>query len=222
MAKKVIVIDYGLGNLFSVERALRYVGADVEITGEAAKIRNADSLILPGVGAFGDGMAALKKRDLIRPLMLFMENERPFLGICLGMQLLMSESEEFGSHRGLDIVSGKVIRLKEGTHKIKIPHVGWNRLAPPRHASPIEEPADYRNSCWKSLLLEDVRATTSVYFVHSYKVVPDDPNHILAETEYGENLFCSVLQKNYIWACQFHPERSGEAGLGILRQFLNR
>lgn len=218
--RKIAVVDYGLGNLFSVERAFRYIGAEVKITSEAKDIKNADYLVLPGVGAFGDGMSGLRERGLIEPITEFVESGRPFLGICLGMQLLMISSEEFGEHQGLGLVEGRVVRLKEGKERVKVPHVGWNSLMLPGFIAHDKQNEADRSNLWNNTLLEGINPGMFVYFVHSYAVVPDDPQNILAETKYGDNTFCSVLRKRNIFACQFHPERSGKIGLNIYKQFL--
>lgn len=219
-SKKIAVIDYGLGNLFSVERAFRYIGAEVKITSEAKDIQNADYLVLPGVGAFGDGMKGLIEKNLIEPITEFVNGGRPFLGICLGMQLLMTSSEEFGEHQGLNLVSGRVIRLTEGNERVKVPHVGWNSLMLPEHIQSHKQHEEITNNFWDNTLLKGINPGMFVYFVHSYMVVPDDTLNILAETKYGDNVFCSVLRKRNIFACQFHPERSGKVGLEIYKQFL--
>ena len=218
--KKVVIIDYGLGNLFSVERALKHIGARVEVTSEAELIIDADYLVLPGVGAFGDGMNGLREKNLMEPIIEFVESGRPFLGICLGMQLLMTSSEEFGEHQGLNLVSGRVIRLTEGMERIKIPHVGWNSLIIPGHIRSHKQDEEITKNFWDNTLLKGINTGMFVYFVHSYIVVPDDTSNILAETKYGDNVFCSVLRKGNIFACQFHPERSGKVGLKIYKQFI--
>ena len=138
------------------------------------------------------------------------------MGICLGMQLLMTESEEFGTHKGLNLVSGKVVRLEERTERIKIPHVGWNSLLLPSHV----QNSNGNKIFPENSILENTKPGMFVYFVHSYMVVPENPVHILAETKYGNNIFCSALRKDNLFACQFHPERSGEVGLEIYKQFL--
>jgi glutamine amidotransferase len=207
---QVVIVDYGLGNLFSVERALRYLGASCEITSDAAKISAAHRLILPGVGAFGDGMKGLAGRGLVEPIKEFIATGRPFMGICLGMQLLMTEGEEFGIHKGLDVIKGRVRRLDE-SGGYKIPHIGWNSLTPPGGRS---------ESAWKGTVLQRLKSNSFVYFVHSNAVVPDDPSFCLASTSYGDNTFCSVVRKDNICGCQFHPERSADAGLDIYKEFI--
>lgn len=209
----VVIVDYGLGNLFSVQSALRQIGAQAEISGDKDKIANADKLILPGVGTFGDGMAGLKERGLIAPINNYVDSGKPLLGICLGMQLLMSEGEEFGVHKGLDIIKGRVVRLRESegeNSSCKIPHIGWNRLLFP----------DGGKADWGDTILRDTPKGTFMYFVHSNTVLPEDPSDCLSETAYGDNLFCSVIHRENIYGCQFHPERSGKDGLEIYRNFV--
>ena len=211
MAKaKVVIVDYGLGNLFSIQRAISYLGGEAIVSSTPSEIKTADRLILPGVGAFGKGIQELEKRNLIEPIHLFINSGRPFLGICLGLQLLMSESYEFGQFRGLDIISGKVIKFQEPrpNDSFRIPHIGWNKLESSRSKS------------WQDTLLKDTPIGSFVYFVHSYFIVPEDPSEIFAETEYGRDRFCSLLQKNNVMGCQFHPEKSGKMGLSIYKRFL--
>ncbi len=209
---QVTIIDYGIGNLFNLEKVVAHLGGKAIVSGEPQTILKAERVILPGVGAFGDGMENLRKQELIEPIREYVHSQRPFLGICLGMQLLLSESEEFGRHEGLGLVPGKVKRLKSpepGSRPYKIPHVGWNRLQ-------VRDDLPHGN-----LLLQNLPSEPCVYFVHSYAVFPQDSSNILAETEYGLNRFCSVLKKENLLGCQFHPEMSGEVGLQILRNFLN-
>lgn len=213
MIKKVTVADYGLGNLFSISRALSHIGAEPVITDDPEKIAQAGRLILPGVGAFGEGMHNLSSKNLIEPVRMMAASGRPMLGICLGMQLMMSEGEELGHHEGLDLIQGAVVRFPspstEGPH-YKIPHVGWNSIYRPGH---IET--------WQGTILEGITDGDSVYFVHSYLVVPDDESHTLAETTYGGLTYCSVIRNENIMGCQFHPEKSGETGLKILNNFIS-
>ncbi len=207
----VVVVDYGLGNLHSVARGLRAAGADVRVTSDPAEIASAERLVLPGVGAFGDGMTNLTRRGLVGPVQEFVATGRPLLGICLGMQLLMSESEEFGLHRGLDLVPGRVVAFpapRPGVSGYKVPHVGWNVLLPSAGRS------------WEGTLLSRVSAGEHAYFVHSFVVVPADPSYELACTLYAGQMVCASIQKDNIQGCQFHPEKSGEVGWRILRQFV--
>lgn len=209
----VTIIDYGLGNLYSVERAIKYLGSDVVITDDPEIISNAERLILPGVGAFGNGISSLHKKGLIEPIKSFVLSKRPFLGICLGMQLLMSTSEELGIHQGLDLIKGKVVRLFSDAdnpgQNCKVPHVGWNELKKPDEST-----------AWDNTILEGLHNRDSVYFVHSYAVIPECMQNILANTTYEGYKFCSVVKKDNLYGCQFHPEKSGEVGLRILEKFL--
>jgi glutamine amidotransferase len=200
----VAIVDFGLGNLFSVQRACEQAGLAAVITSAKADILGAEAVILPGVGAFGDAMAALRRLDLPAVLAEVAAAGRPLMGICLGMQLLMSESHEFGRHRGLGLVEGEVVRLDNadlGRRRLKVPQVGWNRLAP---AAP-----------WDGTLLEGLAPGEFMYFVHSFYVRPLDPKVALATTTYGPVEFCSCLRQGSVFACQCHPERSGSAGLRV-------
>lgn len=211
MRLPVVIADYGMGNLFSIQRVISYLGGIAEISRDPDTIASAERLILPGVGAFGDGMDELKTRGMIGPLKDFALSGRPLLGICLGMQLLMKESSEFGLHEGLGFIPGAVRKMSGsviGEQNYKIPHVGWNRLYAPRPG------------CWKKTILGGIKEEAYAYFVHSYVVVPDSPDAILADTAYGNERFCSAIAFENLAGCQFHPEVSGEAGLSILRKFL--
>jgi imidazole glycerol-phosphate synthase subunit HisH len=204
---RVAIIDYEMGNLYSVKRACECVGLNPLVTSEKSVLLGADALILPGVGAFGDAMESLKKRDLLFPIKDFIARGKPFMGICLGMQLLFSESEEFGSHEGMDVIRGSVVRFPSNDRdgrKIKIPHVGWCRLYKP-----------VPSGGWNHSPLRGINDGEYVYFVHSYHVVPENKDVVLSRSSYEGIDFCSsVLQKN-IFACQFHPEKSLGVGLKI-------
>lgn len=196
----VVVVDYGMGNVRSVEKALAHVGASVEVTSDGERVRSASRLVLPGVGAFGDAMAELRRRRLIEPLKEAIEAGKPFLGICLGLQVLFETSEESPGTRGLGIVPGEVKRFR--TH-LKVPHMGWNELA-------IRRPCP---------LFEEIDDRPFVYFVHSYYVVPRDEQWIAATTDYdGE--FVSAVWRGRCFATQFHPEKSQLVGLRMLKNFL--
>ena len=201
---RVAIVDYGLGNLFSVRYACAQSGMEGFITSSRQEILEADGVILPGVGAFGDAMAALTALDLVSPLKDVAASGKPLVGICLGMQLMMSESHEFGFHEGLDLIKGTVVRLDEGQHEgqaVKVPHIGWNQIQPA--------------AAWTGSPLATLRAGTFMYFVHSYHVKPADPSCVLSVTPYGGSEMCSSLTRGNIFACQFHPERSGPAGLRV-------
>jgi len=218
----VVVIDYGMGNLFSIERTIKHLGADILISDNPETIISASHLILPGVGAFGDGMINLNERKLINPIKTFIDSGKPLLGICLGMQLLMDSSEEFGFHRGLGIIPGSVKKLKAPLKDgkfFKIPHIGWSRIHLPAF---LERKDNTGNGCeyWNKSIFESLPENNFAYFVHSFIVVPQAEKNILAESEYGNDRFCSALRQNNIFGCQFHPEVSGEVGLHILKEFL--
>jgi len=208
---KVVIVDHGLGNLFSVKHACNKVGLDAEITNSKKEILHSDAVILPGVGAFGDAMQTLRSLDLIETLH-DVALSKPFIGICLGMQLLMSESTEFGCQEGLGIIKGRTIRFDNPTDDdgkiLKVPHVGWNRVCKPHD----EE--------WADTLLKGLDNNEFMYFIHSFYVKPDDPDVVLSVSRYGNAEFCSSLHSKNIFACQFHPERSGKEGLKIYRNLL--
>lgn len=208
----VTIVDYGVGNLFNVERALRSLGAKTVISKDAHEIEDAERILLPGVGAFAAGMDGLRQSGLIDPVRAAAARGIPFLGICLGMQLLMDTSEENGTWDGLGLIPGKVRRFsapQNGAH-FKVPQIGWNTLTPSAGAD------------WKRSILANLASDSFVYFVHSYYVEPRDSEDSIAETWYGDNRFCSVIRRGSISGCQFHPERSGDAGLSILRGFLEQ
>lgn len=208
----VTVVDYGLGNLFSVGRALEHVGASVVIADSPSSIRGAQHLILPGVGSFANGMAGLAQRGLVEPLQEYAHGGRPFLGICLGMQMMFDISEEFGLHRGLGLLPGRVVSVSSvgmDGKSHKIPHIGWNELVVP--GDPDR---------WKGTLLSDVAPGSPVYFVHSFTAVPL-AEHRLADCYYDGCRISAAVASGNIYGCQFHPEKSGPAGLRMLRNFLS-
>jgi len=219
----VALVDYGRSNLFSVEAALKKVGANVIIARNHKEIMSADKLVIAGVGAFGDGMKGMKDNDLINPIKEFVATGKPVLGICLGMQLFMSEGEEFGIYEGLDLIKGRVVRLKEAgvnTKKIKIPHVGWSYLFPPNNNG-TPQTSEHSDIWQKEAILRGILEGSYVYFIHSNVVLPDDKDLIIAEAVYGNNNICTVIRKGNIVGCQFHPERSGEVGLKIYSNFVS-
>ena len=204
----IAIIDYGMGNLRSVEKALHKLGHAAEVTSDPERIAGAERVILPGVGAFGAAMANLRRAEpgaapLSDAVTAAIAAGRPFLGICLGMQLLLSESEELGRHRGLDVVPGAVRKLDfGGDPTLKIPHMGWNELRFPR-----ETP-----------LFAGLEEGVRVYFVHSFYCAPEDPAVVAAICTHGRP-FCAALARGNVFAVQFHPEKSGAAGLRILDNF---
>jgi glutamine amidotransferase len=209
---RIAIVDYGLGNLFSVERAFSAQGASASITSDPAALAAAEGVVLPGVGAFGEGMQNLEQLGLAGEVRRLAMAGKPTLGICLGMQLLMDESEELGSWRGLGLIPGRVVRFTRSTDRPeKVPQIGWNTIDPPNaHGS----------STWTGTLLDGILPGEFVYFVHSYCVLADVPSDLLAETEYGGTRFCSVAVRANVMGCQFHPEKSGDAGLRLIRNFL--
>ena len=211
----VAIVDYGMGNLFSVEQACRHVGLDAVITSSGREIENADAVILPGVGAFPDAMESLERNDLVRLLRDIAESNTPLVGICLGMQLLMRESQEFGQTPGLGIVDGEVVRLKESIVEstvLKVPHIGWSRICDVREPDGEGVPED-----WKESILGDLENRDFMYFVHSFVVCPSNTELTLTTTHYGSLEFCSSLQMGSVFACQFHPERSSRQGIQMYR-----
>lgn len=207
----IVIVDYGLGNLFSLQRAIQHLGFESRISQDAGTLERASSVLIPGVGAFGDGMKGLTQLGLVTALRKFVDSGRPLLGICLGMQLLLSESEEFGRHRGLGLIPGKVVRFKDPEGEFpdhKVPHVGWSALRP--------GPASH----WDQGILSGVEPGDSAYFVHSYFATLERAADVLAVTPYAGTDFCSVVQKGNVMGTQFHPEKSGEVGLKILKNFL--
>lgn len=210
MMHQVVIVDYQLGNIHSVSRACMRVGLQPFVSSDPAVVRDARGLILPGVGAFGDAMSSLRSLKLDQAIQNFAESGRPFMGICLGMQLLFESSEEFGLHDGLGVVPGTVRRVPSdnghGAH-VKVPHVGWNAVWP------------NAESDWARSALRNVDSGESMYFVHSYYVDPAIPQDVLSWTRYGNLTFCSSIQKANIFASQFHPEKSGPSGLSIYTQW---
>ncbi len=197
----VIVVDYGMGNLRSVAKALEKVGLENKISSKPQDIEDSSAIVVPGVGAFGDAIKHLDEIGLLEPIIKSIEKGKAYLGICLGLQILFEKGFEFGEHKGLGILKGKVVRFekKEG---FKIPHMGWNQI-------------------WKNKekgLFSDIKNGEYFYFVHSFYVIPDDDNVVSSTTDYI-NQFCSSVQKDNIWAVQFHPEKSQKAGLKLLQNF---
>ena len=197
----IAIVDYGMGNLRSVSKAFESVGHRAAVTREAAIIHNASHVVLPGVGAFGDCMANLEQFDLLEPIRASIEAGKPFLGICLGLQLLFTESEEFGPHKGLDIIPGKVKKFSLD-RALKVPHMGWNQVHAERDCP----------------LFNEIPNGSDWYFVHSYFVEPADPLVAATTTTYGDP-FVSSIWKDNLMACQFHPEKSQSVGLRLLKNF---
>lgn len=202
----IAIIDYGMGNLRSVQKGFEKVGFEAVVTSEPKTVLEADRVVLPGVGAFRDCMKNLEEGGFIEPILRVIREGRPFLGICLGLQLLFTESEEFGLHAGLNVIPGRVVRfpegMKENGEELKVPHMGWNQVSMKRRPPAFEGIPD----------------GSSFYFVHSFYVKPEDPSVVATTTDYGIE-FCSSVWKENIVATQFHPEKSQEMGLSILKNF---
>ncbi|AAM71718.1 MAG TPA: imidazole glycerol phosphate synthase subunit HisH [Chlorobaculum sp.] len=197
----VFIADYGAGNLRSVHKAFDYLGIEAVVSDKASEMSRYDKVLIPGVGAFGPAMEALNRQGFDEAIREHIDKGRSVLGICLGMQLFLSESEEMGAYKGLDIVPGKVLRFTSSTDKI--PQIGWNSV-------------DY---CKDSVLFRNVPDQSYFYFVHSYYCAPDEPESVAATTFFAGKKFCSAIEKNGIFAVQFHPEKSSEAGLQVLKNF---
>jgi glutamine amidotransferase len=197
----IALVDYGIGNLRSVEKALEAVGADVRLTEDSDQILAADKVVLPGVGAFGDGMAGLQDRGLVPVVKTVVARGTPLLGICLGMQVLFESSSERGQHAGLGLLPGQVRRFQDST--LKIPQTGWNQIKPVR----------------ESRLLQGLAPGSYAYFNHSYYCDPQDQQDVLAQTDYGLD-YASVVGRGRLYGIQFHPEKSQSVGLAILKNFV--
>lgn len=198
----ITIIDYGMGNLRSIQNAFARVGREARVTREPSLIADASHVVLPGVGAFPDCMRNLEQFGLIGPIHRAIRSGKPFLGICLGLQLLFTEGEEFGRHPGLAILKGRVVRFPAQDRSLKVPHMGWNQLTRKRPLA----------------LFNEIPENAYFYFVHSYHAVPEDPGLIATTTHYGIEFVSSIQQEN-LFACQFHPEKSQAAGLALLRAF---
>jgi imidazole glycerol-phosphate synthase subunit HisH len=198
---ETIIIDYGMGNLRSVEKALAAVGGHPVISGDPEAVRKAARLILPGVGAFGDAMRNLRQKGMDSAIQDAVKSGKPLLGLCLGLQLLFTHSEEFGSHEGLCLIPGRVLKFSDPG--LRVPHVGWNQI----------------EGIQPNPLLEGISDGSYFYFVHSYYVEPDRGDDILRWTDYGHR-FCSIACRDNVWGAQFHPEKSQDTGKKLLSNFL--
>lgn len=212
-ARPVVIVDYGRGNLFSVRQAVAKVGGEPHLSSDPAAVRGAERLILPGVGAFGDAMEGLRTCGLDEAIRAFAATGRPLLGVCLGMQLLLEASTEFGRHAGLGLLPGHVDRLPAppGGRRHKIPNVGWCRLEPAPGGAP-----------WADSLFAAVKPGDFAYFVHSYAAHPGSLRHRLADIDFAGTPVSAAIAAGPIAGCQFHPEKSGEVGLSILDAFVHR
>ena len=197
----IAIIDYGMGNLRSVEKGFAKVGHRAVVTNDAAQLAEAEQIVLPGVGAFRDAIGELRRRNLVEPILAAIDQDKPFLGICLGLQLLFDVSYEDGEHKGLGVIPGKVVRF-DPPPEVKVPHMGWNQL----------------RFVGRAPIFAGLSDGAHVYFVHSYYVVPSDPQVIAAQTDYPEP-FTSAVWRGNLFATQFHPEKSQEQGLRILKNF---
>lgn len=199
----IAIIDYGAGNIQSVYKALKFIGADCKVTSDKDEILNADGAILPGVGSFGDAMDTMTKRGIKNTIIEYTKSGKPFLGICLGLQLLFPESEETPGVKGLDIFKGTITKIPNQNRTLKIPHMGWNNIS-------IKQ---------KNGIFKDIEGEPYVYFVHSFYLKAQDKDIVAATTQYGVEIDAAV-QKGNIIATQFHPEKSGEVGLKMLKNFV--
>lgn len=206
--KTVTIIDYGMSNLLSITRAFEHVGAKVKIAVSSTEIMNSDYLVLPGVGAFPDGMKELHSREMVRPIREHAISGKPLLGVCLGMQMLLTLGHEHHTTEGLDLIKGQVLPLPKEMAGFKVPNINWHE---------IKMPSEGR---WDSTILSQTKNLTDVYFVHSYYAKPDRTEDILATSKFGDLEFAAAVQNNNVSGTQFHPEKSGEEGLGILSHFL--
>jgi glutamine amidotransferase len=198
---KIVIIDYGMGNLRNVQKGFEKIGFEARLTRNKNEIGRASAIVLPGVGAFKDCVGNLEKYGLVEPLLRSIEKGKPYLGICLGLQILFSESEEFGSHKGLDLIQGKVVRfVPDPEHKV--PHMGWNTIEKEKEGP----------------MLQGIESGDFFYFVHSYYVIPDETQWISSFTTYRKPFVSSIWKEN-LFATQFHPEKSQQKGLRILENF---
>lgn len=207
--KSVAIIDYGIGNLMSVRRAFEHVGCGIKLVTTGREVQNADYLVLPGVGAFGDAVLELNRRDLIEPIKAYCRQNRPFLGICLGMQLMLDASGESEHVKGLGLIEGNVEKLApctEGNIKYKVPNIGWYRLKIQKSQTEI---------------LDGITDTDQFYFVHSYGAHPLRQDASVAGLQYGNNFFSVIVQKGNCYGTQFHPEKSGKTGLKLIHNFVS-
>jgi glutamine amidotransferase len=212
VSNSVTILDYGIGNILSVSRGFEAIGAKVILASNIEGIYDAERLILPGVGAFAKGIEQLKKNNFDEAIIDVANHCKPLLGICLGMQFLMDSSEEFGNTNGLGLIPGKVIPIPPqdiAGESLIVPHIGWNALE------------TSFNKSWDNTLLANTPLKSNVYFVHSFFSKPNDDNHLLAHCIYGGNDLSAVISKDNVMGCQFHPEKSGEIGLNILKTFLS-
>lgn len=206
----IAIIDYEIGNLFSIEQAFKHFGAEVEVTGDPQKIRAARATVLPGVGSFKRGMDTLKNHGLLEVTQEAARSGRPFLGICLGMQMLFDSSEEFGEHQGLGLIPGAVRKINLDP-SVKVPHVSWTGLESPEPSAGFDEKG----------LFSGVSVGEAVYFTHSFVAHPIERSHVLGEFELAGVRLCAAVQSDQVYGCQFHPEKSGPTGLRVIKNFID-
>ena len=205
---KIVIVDYGIGNLRSIYSAFKNQGIEPILSNDYEVILNADGIVLPGVGAYSHAMKNLKKYNLIKTIKDYAKTEKPILGICLGMQLLLEQSEEFEITEGLGLVKGKVIKMPiVNSLQTKLPNINWSALKP-------------NFLKWNETILDNISLNSEMYFVHSYVAKLDNENEILSVTDFGDVTFCSALKKGNIYGCQFHPEKSSQIGLKIINNFI--
>ena len=207
--KKITIIDYGCGNLLNLIRAIKFLGYEVEATNDKKKIINSSNLILPGVGAFGNAMQQLDKHNLQDVIKEYVKLNKPLLGICLGMQVLFSESHEFGVHKGLNLIKGSVIKISsKKPQSIKVPHTGWHEIPPIK-----------KNEAWECKILKKSLIGKNFYFVHSYVCLTKNKENTVAFSNYYDISIPAVVSFNNVYGCQFHPEKSADSGLIVLNSF---
>lgn len=209
MSKTVSIIDYGMSNLLSITRAFEHVGASVKIVDSPEHVLNADYLVLPGVGAFPDGMSELNKRHLVESIRDFVKTGKPLLGVCLGMQMLLSRSYEHQLTEGIDLINGEVLPLPKDMPGFKVPNINWHSIYPPSEKK------------WAGTILEDTESESCFYFVHSYYAQAKSVENVLALSRFGSIEFAAAVINNNVMGTQFHPEKSGVDGLHLLKKFLD-
>ena len=209
LSKKITIIDYGCGNILNLARAIKFIGYEVDITHDKNKIINSSYVILPGVGAFGNAMKQIEKYNLHNIILEYAKSNKPLLGICLGMQILLTVSYEFGVHKGLGLIEGKVIKISNEKNKeIKIPHMGWNEIYPNNNKKE-----------WKNKILKSSSIGKSFYFVHSFVCITKDYDSTIAVCNYSDISIPAVVATGNVFGCQFHPEKSADNGLAVLKNF---
>lgn len=214
MSKNILIVDYGVGNLLSVGRAFEYCGAKVTLSGDPAAIADAERVVLPGVGAFGDCVNALRAKGLDQAILQHVAKERPLIGICVGMQMLFDGSGEFGQHEGLGLIPGQVQAIPStdvSGQPLKVPHIGWSPLVMPEVAG----------ASWEGTPLSNLQPGTAAYFVHSFHGQPVDLTHCVADALYGGCRITAAVRRGTVFGTQFHPEKSGPVGLAMVRNFID-